>query len=639
VAYADLRAFLDGLGDDLIRVDAPLDAALRGGARSLKAGAAAGPCCASRCRASPACASPATCSPAAGWRRARWARPRRASSTPTSTRSGQGVPPVRAAEVPVQEVVHRQPADVGALLPLMTHHEKDAAPFLTCGMVLARDPATGHARHGHPPHDVQGRQPLRHPARQSAAVAYLANAEPRGQAARRGGGARRRSGHAHRRGGQDRPARARQDGDRRRPARRAGRAGARPDGGSRRAGTRRGRHRGPCAARRARAGRALRREHRRLLHQPQPGHRGERRHPPQGFHLPGAGAVDGDVDTLLSLAGGAELLGQLKGLVRGVVDLELVPGTCSFAAVIAVKNCPSHEVRRLIHLALNLDRRLKSADGGRRRRRHPRSARSGLGDVHPLPAGARHVIVGGWKAISSILPPPGAAARRSASMPRAAPGRSSTRSPCRPPRWPGHGRCSQRLTQEAGMKLVVGISGASGAIYGIRILEVLQKAGVETHLVMSDSAKRTIVYETDYTIDDLKKLASQVHDINDVGACISSGSSACRHGHRALLDQDAVRHRQLLQHQPADPRRRRLPEGAAQTGADAARDAAAPRPPAPDDAGDGSRRRAGAAAAGLLPPAEDARGRDHAVGEQGARPVRPRPRPVQALDGQRGAGG
>jgi 4-hydroxy-3-polyprenylbenzoate decarboxylase len=56
------------------------------------------------------------------------------------------------------------------------------------------------------------------------------------------------------------------------------------------------------------------------------------------------------------------------------------------------------------------------------------------------------------------------------------------------------------------------------------MLEVLQKAGVETHLVMSDSAKRTIVYETEYSVDDVKKLAAQVHDINDVGACISSGS-------------------------------------------------------------------------------------------------------------------
>ena len=56
------------------------------------------------------------------------------------------------------------------------------------------------------------------------------------------------------------------------------------------------------------------------------------------------------------------------------------------------------------------------------------------------------------------------------------------------------------------MKLVVGISGASGATYGLRILEVLKQAGVETHLVMSDSAKRTIVYETDYTVEQVKSL-------------------------------------------------------------------------------------------------------------------------------------
>ncbi|MCM2251650.1 MAG: UbiX family flavin prenyltransferase [Ramlibacter sp.] len=73
-------------------------------------------------------------------------------------------------------------------------------------------------------------------------------------------------------------------------------------------------------------------------------------------------------------------------------------------------------------------------------------------------------------------------------------------------------------------RIVVGISGASGAIYGLRILQVLKQAGVETHLVMSDSAKRTILYETDYTISAVKELASHVHDINDVGACISSGS-------------------------------------------------------------------------------------------------------------------
>lgn len=74
------------------------------------------------------------------------------------------------------------------------------------------------------------------------------------------------------------------------------------------------------------------------------------------------------------------------------------------------------------------------------------------------------------------------------------------------------------------MRLVVGISGASGAIYGVRILEVLRQAGVETHLVMSDSGKRTIAYETDYSIEAVKDLATHVHSINDVGACISSGS-------------------------------------------------------------------------------------------------------------------
>ncbi|NMG75158.1 UbiX family flavin prenyltransferase [Aromatoleum diolicum] len=74
------------------------------------------------------------------------------------------------------------------------------------------------------------------------------------------------------------------------------------------------------------------------------------------------------------------------------------------------------------------------------------------------------------------------------------------------------------------MRIVVGISGASGAIYGIRILEALKRIGVETDLVMSDSAKRTIVYETDYSINDVKRLAACVHDNNDVGASIASGS-------------------------------------------------------------------------------------------------------------------
>lgn len=74
------------------------------------------------------------------------------------------------------------------------------------------------------------------------------------------------------------------------------------------------------------------------------------------------------------------------------------------------------------------------------------------------------------------------------------------------------------------MRLVVGMSGASGAIYGIRVLEVLNRAGVETHLVMSNSARRTVALETDHGVDNVLKLATHVHHVDDLGACISSGS-------------------------------------------------------------------------------------------------------------------
>ena len=73
-------------------------------------------------------------------------------------------------------------------------------------------------------------------------------------------------------------------------------------------------------------------------------------------------------------------------------------------------------------------------------------------------------------------------------------------------------------------RLVVGISGASGAIYGIRMLELLKKTDIETHLVMSKSAEMTIVYETDYKPKDIRALATVNHPMADIGASISSGS-------------------------------------------------------------------------------------------------------------------
>ncbi len=74
-------------------------------------------------------------------------------------------------------------------------------------------------------------------------------------------------------------------------------------------------------------------------------------------------------------------------------------------------------------------------------------------------------------------------------------------------------------------RLIVGISGASGAIYGIRLLEVLQGlAGIETHLVVSHAAKRTILLETDHSLQQVESLAGQVFGFNDIAACVSSGS-------------------------------------------------------------------------------------------------------------------
>ena len=74
-------------------------------------------------------------------------------------------------------------------------------------------------------------------------------------------------------------------------------------------------------------------------------------------------------------------------------------------------------------------------------------------------------------------------------------------------------------------KLIIGISGASGAVYGIRTLQVLRDmSDVETHLVLSPSAKRTILEETDWDVPAVEALADVVHSHRDIGAAIASGS-------------------------------------------------------------------------------------------------------------------
>lgn len=73
-------------------------------------------------------------------------------------------------------------------------------------------------------------------------------------------------------------------------------------------------------------------------------------------------------------------------------------------------------------------------------------------------------------------------------------------------------------------KIIVSITGASGAIYGIRLLEILKNCEIETHLIISRSANLTIATETSFSIYDIKKLANHVYHPRDIAAKISSGS-------------------------------------------------------------------------------------------------------------------
>jgi 4-hydroxy-3-polyprenylbenzoate decarboxylase len=74
------------------------------------------------------------------------------------------------------------------------------------------------------------------------------------------------------------------------------------------------------------------------------------------------------------------------------------------------------------------------------------------------------------------------------------------------------------------MKLVVAVTGASGVAYGVRLLEVLKQSGVETYAVVTDAALLTLKYETEYSADYLKSIASHYHQEGELDAPIASGS-------------------------------------------------------------------------------------------------------------------
>ena len=85
-------------------------------------------------------------------------------------------------------------------------------------------------------------------------------------------------------------------------------------------------------------------------------------------------------------------------------------------------------------------------------------------------------------------------------------------------------RGNVQVSDKGTKRLIVGISGASGIIYGIRLLEVLRNSDVETHLIVSKAGEMTLAYESDLKAKDLRDMAHVYHPMGDIGASISSGS-------------------------------------------------------------------------------------------------------------------
>ena len=90
------------------------------------------------------------------------------------------------------------------------------------------------------------------------------------------------------------------------------------------------------------------------------------------------------------------------------------------------------------------------------------------------------------------------------------------------------GETRMKKDKKTADRLIIGITGASGVQYGVKALQLLATTSIETHLVISSSAERTILEETDYVLKDVKALADVVHNNKDIGASIASGSFKSR---------------------------------------------------------------------------------------------------------------
>jgi flavin prenyltransferase len=84
------------------------------------------------------------------------------------------------------------------------------------------------------------------------------------------------------------------------------------------------------------------------------------------------------------------------------------------------------------------------------------------------------------------------------------------------------------MVEKLSGKLIVGITGATGTIFGVRLLQILEGTGIETHLIVSKWAQRTLTHETPYTAEEVQQMATCVHRSSNQGAPISSGSFLTR---------------------------------------------------------------------------------------------------------------
>lgn len=360
MAYSDLRAFLADLGDDLRYVRDEFDPRFEIAAvlRSLPAGApavlfdnirgypgtrVAGNLIASRSRLA----------------RALGTTEERLAQT-WLQRKEHGVPPVVATgAVPVKEVVHRAPDDLLSLLPILTHHEKDAAPFITTGVVLCTDPETGRRGMGIHRMMVKGGRRLGILLANPPLPQFLARAEAAGRpldvaialglepatllssVVKVGPLVPDKMAIAGALRGEPVELVRAETVDVEVPARAEIVIEGRVLPGLREAEGPFGENTGYYFSNLSPVVEVTAVTHRR------------------DFIYPALCPWTADVDALLSLAAGTELLGQLRTQMAGIADLDLTTGTCGFTAVIALAKAKPTEVRRLIHLVFGMDKRVK----------------------------------------------------------------------------------------------------------------------------------------------------------------------------------------------------------------------------------------------------------------------------------------